>query len=138
MTWIIPSSSIIRANPTRNLNINFPFTKSPDSNNSLTFAIVKSRTSFPTTCFRALATTNNDAKYGILGGSSSTLLLISYVCGGKPIVQEFVNSGFHGICFQVFRNDTFSNVINIISCRRLRFLQSINTHQQEIQGQLGK
>ena len=138
MTWIIPSFSIIRDNPARNLNISFPFIKSPDSSNSLTFVIVNSRISFPMTCFRALATTNNDAKYGILGGSSSTLLLISYVCGNKPIVYEFVNSRFHGICFRVFRNDTFSNIINIIGGRHLRFLQSINTYQQEILGQLGK
>jgi hypothetical protein len=77
---------MIRANPARNLNINFPFIKSPASTNSLTFVIVKSRISLPMTCFRALATTNNDAKYGILGGSSRTLLLISHVCGDKPIV----------------------------------------------------
>jgi hypothetical protein len=61
MTFIMPFSSTILPRPAKNRNINFALTMSPCSKSSLIFATVKSRTSFPMTCLRALARRNNDA-----------------------------------------------------------------------------
>src|SRR5947207_9396677 len=111
----IPSSSMILVNPARKRNINLAFMISPSSNNSFVLETEKSSTSFPITDFLALATTNNDAKYGIFGGNSNILPLFSILPQHEiPIIQQLVQILLYGVGTLVIRHNPLCNIVNVV------------------------